>query len=410
MSASADGPKLEILICYAIADAGFAAELADGLEYGGQFKVMAVGPEMGDGEDSKFGRGDLIASADIVVFVLSPAAAASPMFHWEAGYAHKLSKLVQPILLHPLDGAAMPATLTPLSHVHFDGEHSFMEGLKALVGRFPTDTDWLQDHTELSMRARKWDEAGRPASHLLTDMETAGAKSWTIDRPDDAPKPSDLHMEFITASEAIASVATETPARAVEFASGDDAEAASSVPADNAQALQKANKFYAVIAVLLAIVAAIAAWQALEQQRKVVAANKQVEAQQQIAELSKVTLAIQKERIEEAIKSVNAGLCAQAQTVANTLSTTSDPSVWDKNYNLFWILYEGPLIALEQLHGTLSETDRSPVAATMIEFGKNVGTRGEPYEARVTGLPKPDLLEHAASITATCKKVTGASE
>ena len=95
----------------------------------------------------------------------------------------------------------------------------------------------------------------------------------------------------------------------------------------------------------------------------------------------------------------------QAQKVTNLLATTSNPAVWDINYDLFWNLYEGPMIALEQLYGTLSETDRSPVAEAMIVFGKNVGTRGEPYEARVAGLPRPELLEHAANVTATCKKV-----
>lgn len=401
MSAAVDGPKLQVLICHAQADAGFGRELAEGLAFDGRCEATAAGASVSEGEDGKAERGDLIAAADLILFVLSPAAAASPMFNWEVDCAREMSKLMQPIQLHSLDNVAPPAPLASLNPVQFDGEHTFMEGLKTLVGILPSDVGWLQYHTALSVRARQWVSAGRPAGHLLTTEETSGAKNWTVARPDHAPKPSDLHLEFITACEAggMPPAAASQPGDAQ--AAGEEPEP----PVEGSQSLSKANKIYAGISVLLAIVAGLAAWQVWETQKKIAEINKQLKMQQQDAELSKVTLAIQRERIEEAIKTVNPSLCAQAQKVTNLLATTSNPAVWDINYDLFWGLYEGPMIALEQLYGTLSDTDRSPVAEAMIVFGKNVGTRGEPYEARVAGLPRPELLEHAATVTATCKKV-----
>lgn len=399
-----DGPKLQVLICYAQADAAFARELAEGLEFDGRCRATAPGATISEDEDGNTERGDLIAAADLVLFVLSPAAGASQTFHWEADCAAEMSKLMHPVQLQAVDKEALPASLASLSPVRFDGEHAFMEGLKTLVGILPADIGWLQYHTALSVRARQWVSAGRPASHLLTADETTGAKNWTVARPDDGPKPSDLHLEFISACEAEGKAPAAAEPASDEPAAVEEPQA-SDTPVAGAQSLQKANKFYAVIAILLAIVAAIAAWQAWNSQKKIAEINKQLEMQQQTAELSKVTLAIQRERIEEAIKTVNPSLCTQAQKVTNLLATTSDPAVWDSNYDLFWTLYEGPMIALEQLYGTLSETDRSPVAEAMIAFSKVVGTRGEPYEARVAGLPRPELLEHAAAVSATCKKV-----
>lgn len=404
MSAAVDEPKLRVLICHAQADAGFAHELVEGLAFDGRCQATAAGASVSQGEDGKTERGDLIAAADMILFVLSPAAAASPMFNWEANYASEMSKHMQPIQLQALDNVAPPAPLASLDPIRFDGEHTFMEGLKTLVGTLPSDVGWLQYHTALSVRARQWDNAGRPAGHLLTADETSGAKNWTVARPDYAPKPSDLHLEFITACEAAGGAPAPESQPADAQTAGEEPQE-SEPPVEGAQSLSKANKIYAGISVLLAVIAGLAAWQVWETQKKIAEINKQLILQQQDAELSKVTLAIQRERIEEAIKTVNPSLCTRAQKVTNLLATTSDPAVWDTNYDVFWGLYEGPMIALEQLYGTLSETERSPVAEAMIAFGKNVGTRGEPYEARVAGLPRPELLEHAANVTTTCKKV-----
>ena len=258
MSAAVDGPKLQVLICHVQADAGFARELAEGLEFDGRCRATAVGSSVSEGEDGKTERGDLIAAADLVLFVLSPAAAASPTFNWEADCAHQMSKLMYPVQLQSLDDGARPAALASLTPIRFDGEHTFMEGLKTLVGLLPTDIGWLQYHTALGVRALQWDSAGRPDSHLLTTDETSGAKNWTVARPEHAPKPSDLHLEFIAACEAEG----KAPAAASE---ADDAQTAdeeaqpAAAPVENARSLRKANKFYAIISVLLAIAAGLAA-------------------------------------------------------------------------------------------------------------------------------------------------------
>ncbi|MGI9464961.1 MAG: toll/interleukin-1 receptor domain-containing protein [Aestuariivirgaceae bacterium] len=395
-STAPGGPKLEIFVCHAHADVGFANELVEGLDYDGRFSAALDPHALDEGGDWRVRRGAMIANADTIVFVLSPHAVQSGIFAAEAAYARELSKRVQPVLYRPLGDASMPVSLADISIIRFDEDRSFMEGLKSLTSLLATNADWLRTHTQLFARAREWQQAGHPTSHLLTGTDIAAAKNWTINRPEGAPLPTDLHLSFIKASEEMASA---PPPAATQAAPPTPA------PAGQEPSLSRANRFYAVIAILLAVAAALATWLALEARKQADAAKSAAMVQTQAAERAKVEAVIQSKRVEGALKTVHASLCMEAKQVTQMLATTNDVAVWDSKFDVFWILYGGPMIALEQLENALADDAKNAVVTAMIEFGKELGTRGEPYEARARGLPRRTLLEKAGAISKACDKV-----
>ena len=70
-----------------------------------------------------------------------------------------------------------------------------------LASALNTDLDWLREHTRTLQRATEWDAGGRPANRLLSGPAIASAKAWAARRPKNAPEPTELHLDFIKASE-----------------------------------------------------------------------------------------------------------------------------------------------------------------------------------------------------------------
>src|SRR5262249_10843333 len=59
----------------------------------------------------------------------------------------------------------------------------------------------LREHTRLLQRASEWDTGGRPSNRLLSGEDIRLAKAWVARRPQAAPAPTALHLDFIKASE-----------------------------------------------------------------------------------------------------------------------------------------------------------------------------------------------------------------
>ncbi|MGZ8446001.1 MAG: toll/interleukin-1 receptor domain-containing protein, partial [Candidatus Binatia bacterium] len=198
--------KLKVFISYSRADLSFADELVAGLAYDGRYEVTIDRHSIIEGEDWRLRLGALIADADTVVFILSPASAKSDICAWEVDEAHRLSKRILPVLAAPVGAISVPKKLSALNYVRFDSfddgrPRSFMAGLNALVRALNTDVAWLREHTRYLALARSWDEAGRTANRLLSGSDISTAKGWTAERPKDAPHPTELHLDFIRASE-----------------------------------------------------------------------------------------------------------------------------------------------------------------------------------------------------------------
>ncbi|MDH3742257.1 MAG: toll/interleukin-1 receptor domain-containing protein, partial [Hyphomicrobiales bacterium] len=198
----ANGPRLKVYVSYCGADAGFTDELIHGLQKDGRFDI-SVDPDCTiDEDDWKSLIGTLIADADAMIVVLSPDA--SPSCDWEIECAGQHSKRVVPVLCRSLGATGLPAGLAGLKIQRFDEGGAFQRPLKGLMRALATDAKWIREHTRLLAHARMWERASRSNDLLLSGEDALAAKMWTLSRPDGAPKPTDLHIEFICISEAVA--------------------------------------------------------------------------------------------------------------------------------------------------------------------------------------------------------------
>jgi len=164
--------RLKLFISYSRADLAFADELVGGLEIDNSFDVAIDRHSIIEGEDWKKRLGALIADADTIVFLLSPASAKSEICAWEVDEAVRLTKRIVPVLVTPLGALPAPPQLAALNYTRFDPlddgrPRSFTAGIKGLVRALKADLGWLREHTRLLARASEWAEAGRPANRLL---------------------------------------------------------------------------------------------------------------------------------------------------------------------------------------------------------------------------------------------------
>lgn len=141
-----ESATLKLFTSYSRADLAFADELVAALAYDGRFQVTIDRSSIIEGEDWQARLGALIADADTIVFILSPASAQSSVCAWEVEEAHRLAKRILPVLAAPLGTIAAPARLAALNYVRFDPQEdgrprSFMAGLTALARALNTDVE-----------------------------------------------------------------------------------------------------------------------------------------------------------------------------------------------------------------------------------------------------------------------------
>jgi len=197
--------RLRVFISYSRDDLYFADQLAAALGLH-NFEVAIDRHRISGGEDWQSRLSELIRDADTVVFVLSSSSAGSDICKWEVEQALRLGKRIIPVLCRPLEGVNPPPRLAGLNYIFFYPEprspgSGFGSGLVGLVKALNTEIEWLREHTRLLQRAAEWDAGGRPSNRLLSGGDIDEAKSWAATRPKDAPQPTDLHLDFIRASE-----------------------------------------------------------------------------------------------------------------------------------------------------------------------------------------------------------------
>ncbi|MGB0508142.1 MAG: TIR domain-containing protein [Pikeienuella sp.] len=199
-------PKLKIFISYSRANSAFANELAEGLDYDGGFETYIDKRDIHEGEDWKTRLGNLIAESDTIIFLLSVKSATSPICVWEVEEAVRHSKRILPLQIEELGDTLVPPQLSSLNYIIVETDQSgrpqsFMRMLTDLRRVLNTDVEWLREHTRLLSRAEEWNTAGRTANRMLLGADIAQAKNWIENKPKDAPSPTDLHHDYIKASE-----------------------------------------------------------------------------------------------------------------------------------------------------------------------------------------------------------------
>jgi WD40 repeat protein len=199
--------RLKVFISYSRQDGTeFADQLEDAL-LACNFEPMLDRHAITGGEEWQNRLRTLILSADTILFVLTPGSVASEMCAWEVGEAERLSKRILPVVSKPLGNRHPPAALARLNYIYFYEVPSvprsgFGSGLAQLVAALNTNVAWLREHTRLQTSASEWVARQRPEHRLLTGSDIVEAKAWAADKPDGAPDPTPLQLEFIKASEA----------------------------------------------------------------------------------------------------------------------------------------------------------------------------------------------------------------
>lgn len=203
--AASDKPT--VFISYSRRDALVFADQLDAALRACGFATTVDRHGISAGEDWRRRLGDLILSADTVVFVLTPESAASEICLWEIEEAARLSKRILPVIAMPLGTAGAPEALASLNYIHFHPEPAdpgagFGTGLAKLKAALEDDLDWLREHTRLQAIATAWAQRGRPNNRLLTAEGIREAREWLAHHPRTAPEPTSLQLELIVASEA----------------------------------------------------------------------------------------------------------------------------------------------------------------------------------------------------------------
>jgi hypothetical protein len=195
----AGGARLNVFISYSREDAGFADELASGLQLLG-YKVF-IDRQMSGGEVWRQSLARQISETDTVLFLVSPASARSEMCGWEVEEAVRHSKRILPIVVRPLRDTPVPQRLSDLNYIYFTEGRSFARGLGEIRKALETDFDWIREHTRYALMAQRWAEVGGSDSRLLVGAaDVQAAQAWLARWAPPSPEPTTAQRVFIAAS------------------------------------------------------------------------------------------------------------------------------------------------------------------------------------------------------------------
>jgi hypothetical protein len=171
-----------------------------------------------------------IESADTFVLVVTPDALSSPVCALEIAHATQHQKRLIPIVRAEVDETAAFAKLA--AHIpddnlrktlagrdllavardnwqaiarhnwlFFKDNAEFDSSFHKLMTAVDTDLDYVRQHTRVLVQAREWEAHGRESSYLLTGAEIREAEAFLAQSVNRQPRPTDLHAEYIVASQ-----------------------------------------------------------------------------------------------------------------------------------------------------------------------------------------------------------------
>lgn len=198
--------RLKVFISYSRHDSRLAAEIVGGLEFDGGFESLIDSHSIEEGEEWKARISALIAECGTFIVVLSANWAASSICQWELEEACRHNKRIVPVQATSLSGVTIPQRLAAINYVRFDqnadgSPRLFMDGMSALRRALITDLGWVREHARLLSKAAEWDSAGRVSNRMLLGPDITAAKHWLDSCPSGAPLPTELHRDYIAASQ-----------------------------------------------------------------------------------------------------------------------------------------------------------------------------------------------------------------
>ena len=145
-----------------------------------------------------------IEQANVFVAVLSPGFLGSEHCLQELLYAQGLNKRIIPVVVAPMDAAAVPECIRSINWVYFiphaGHDNAFSTAFEAVIQAIDTDYDHLREHTKLLARALDWQNHDRNTSFFLSGDELDAAEQWLSKASGLSPHPVDVHTQFILRS------------------------------------------------------------------------------------------------------------------------------------------------------------------------------------------------------------------
>lgn len=195
-----------VCISYARADKSFVKNLYDELSRDDR-DIWVDWEDKPPGHSWQEWRQDChvnIEQRDCFVFVLSPNSINDKMTNWEIDHAQKNGKRIIPVMCGKVEYNSVRKELLNKSWIFFETEESFKTGLKILLKNIDKDPQHVKIHTKILRRAIDWERHDFEKSLLLTGEDLIKAKNWlqasALGRE---PKPTTLHLSFITASDSL---------------------------------------------------------------------------------------------------------------------------------------------------------------------------------------------------------------
>lgn len=146
---------------------------------------------------------EMISTADVVLFIVSPVSASSRVCDDELAHARNLGKRVVPVICRPIDFDTAPERLRALNmKLDFQrgGTAGFEQVFERLCVELDLDISWHRRATHIARLAHQWDAEGRAEGNLLREGAITDAEAWAARRPRDAPEPGPLVLDFLEAS------------------------------------------------------------------------------------------------------------------------------------------------------------------------------------------------------------------
>lgn len=200
-----------IFLSYSRKDGDFVRRLADALDARGYAPIFDKSERLQDDPNLRLTAQDewwttlksMIAACEVMVFIVTPDSAASPVCDDEIAYARGLGKRIIAVLRRSVDFDAAPERLRAL-HVSLDfcadDQAAFEAAFHLLCNELEVDIGWYRNGARLARLADQWTKDGRPDGQLLRAQAVEAADAWALRCPHHATPPGELLLAFLDAS------------------------------------------------------------------------------------------------------------------------------------------------------------------------------------------------------------------
>jgi WD40 repeat protein len=174
--------------------------MVESIERGGK-QVWLDTEGLVDGEVFPLAIRRAIEEADTFLFVITPAAVASPFCETEVEYATELHKRIVPVLRETVPDDELPAEIRDRNWIPFTEGDPFEPSMERLLTALERDPEHVREHTRWLVKAIEWQREGRDRSFLLHGSELKAGESWLATAPEGAdPAPTSLQRQYLLAS------------------------------------------------------------------------------------------------------------------------------------------------------------------------------------------------------------------